>query len=144
MSKNKEIVGYTAGVFDMFHIGHLNILKRAKHECDYLIVGVNSDEATYGYKDKYPVIPINERMEIVRAIKYVDDVVRVDDVDKIYAYEKYHFDVIFVGDDHKHEPRWQEVDKYLRQRGSRVHYFSHTSHVSSSKLREVSNAISQE
>ena len=134
MSKDKAI-GYTAGVYDMFHIGHLNLLKRAKEHCDYLIVGVNSDMATYGYKQKYPVIPEDERLAIVQAIRYVDEVVLVENADKIYAYEKFKPHIIFVGDDHKDEPKWQALDKYVRERGSRVEFLSYTEHVSSTKLR---------
>ncbi|MCL2110664.1 MAG: adenylyltransferase/cytidyltransferase family protein [Clostridiales bacterium] len=132
-----KIVGYTAGVYDMFHIGHLNVLERAKQHCDHLIVGVNSDEAAYGYKNKYPIIPESERMEIVKAIKYVDEVVRVENTDKKFAYEIYHYDIIFVGDDHKDEPKWIELDEYLKGCGSRVCYISYTKHVSSSKLSAV-------
>ena len=133
----KKTIGYTAGVYDMFHIGHLNILEKAKQHCDYLIVGVNSDKATYGYKNKRPVIPEEERMEIVKAIKHVDEVVRVDDTDKKLAFEKYRFDLIFVGDDHKGEPKWDELDGFLKERGSRVVYLPYTSHTSSSKLSDV-------
>ena len=136
-SSEKKIIGYTAGVYDMFHIGHLNILENAKQNCDYLIVGVNSDEASYSYKSKYPIIPEDERMEIVSAIKYVDEVVRVDNTDKKYAHEKYHYDIIFVGDDHKGEPRWQELDEYLARRGAKVFYIPYTKHISSSKLTEI-------
>ena len=139
----KNIIGYTAGVYDMFHVGHLNILKSARQNCDYLIVGVNSDEATYKYKKKYPIIPENERMEIIEAIKYVDEVVLADDVVRvneegtISVFEKYHFDMVFIGDDHKDMPRWQEVDMHLRQRGSKVWYLPYTKHISSSKLSVV-------
>ena len=139
MSENK-VVGYTAGVYDMFHIGHLNLLKRAKEKCDYLIVGVNSDNATYSYKDKYPVIPENERCEIVGAISYVDEVVLVDNTDKIYAYEKFKPDMIIVGDDHKNEPKWKDTDSYLRQRGSEVVFLPYTEHTSSTKLRHLKDS----
>lgn len=136
MRDKKKIIGYTAGVYDMFHIGHLNLLRRAKEYCDYLIVGVNSDEATYGYKHKYPVIPEHERIAIVSAIKYVDEVVMVHNVDKVYAYEKFKPDVIIVGDDHKHEKKWQDLDKYLRERGAKVVFLPYTKHVSSTILRD--------
>jgi len=133
----EKIIGYTAGVYDMFHIGHLNIIKKAKEACDYLIVGVNSDEATYNYKKKYPIIPHKERMEIVEAIKYVDEVVSVENTDKIYAFEKYDYDIIFVGNDHENEPVWQEIDNHLRKHGAKVFYIPYTEHISSSKLSEV-------
>lgn len=136
---DRKITGYTAGVYDMFHVGHLNLLKNAKKQCDYLIVGVNTDSATYGYKQKYPVIPEEERREIVEAIKFVDEVVLVENTDKIYAYETYKPDFIIVGDDHKNEPKWRVVDDYLRQRGSRVVFLPYTEHTSSTKLRKVKN-----
>lgn len=142
--KNNKIIGYTAGVFDMFHIGHLNILKKAKEGCDYLIVGVNSDEATYGYKNKRPVIPLNERMAIVKSIRYVDEVVRVDNVDKIFAYEKFKFDLIFVGDDHKTEQKWQDIDCTLRRFGSKVVFMPYTQHISSTKLRDIISTLPQD
>jgi cytidyltransferase-like protein len=149
-NSSKKIVGYTQGVYDMFHIGHLNYFENVKQKCDYLIVGINSDQATYNYKNKYPVIPEDERVRIVEAIKYVDevvlvdDVVRVDDSGKIQAYEKYHFDMLFMGGDHKDDPRWQAVDDYLRQRGLKVSYMTPTKHISSTKLRKVIHEISKE
>ena len=136
-SERKKIIGYTAGVYDMFHVGHLNILRKAKELCDYLIVGVNSDEATYKYKKKYPIIPQKERMEIVEAIRYVDRVVSVDNTDKIYAFEKYKYDIIFVGNDHESEAVWHEIDIHLREYGARVLYIPYTEHISSSKLSVV-------
>ena len=136
----RQTIGYTAGVYDMFHIGHLNLLKNAKKHCDYLIVGVNSDEVTYGYKNKYPVIPFEERIEILKAIKCVDKVVRADDVVRVdergtvSVYEKFRPDYIIIGDDHVDSERWQDVDKYLRTRGSMVIFLPYTGHVSSTKL----------
>jgi glycerol-3-phosphate cytidylyltransferase len=129
-------IGYTAGCYDLFHIGHMNLLRRAKEACDYLIVGVNSDEAMYSYKKKRPVIPEDERVSIVRGLRCVDEVVLVTDTDKYEAYKKHKYDVIFVGDDHKGEPKWVELEKKLAKKGSRVHYFGYTKHISSSKLRE--------
>ena len=139
----KRIIGYTVGVYDMFHIGHLNVIKNAKENCDVLIVGVNSDELTYSYKNKYPIIPETERIEIVRSIKYVDkaelvdEIIRVDDNGKISAFEKHHFDVVFIGDDHRKVARWQEVDEYLRKHGAKVCFLPYTKHISSSKLAEI-------
>lgn len=135
--KQGKIIGYTAGCYDMFHIGHLNILKQAKRHCDYLIVGVNSDDAMYSYKKKYPVISESERMAIIEAIKYVDEVVLVNDTDKMVAYEQHEYDTIFVGDDHKGEPKWIELEKKLAKHGSKVHYFGYTGHTSSTKLRSA-------
>lgn len=139
---NKKIVGYTAGVYDMFHIGHLNLLKNAKKYCDYLIVGVNSDETTHEYKGKYPVVDEDNRRAIVDSIKYVDKTiivnapVHIDHANRIFAYEKFHPDLIFIGDDHREEMRWQEVDKYLRARGSRVVFLPYTESTSSTILRK--------
>ena len=97
----KYKIGYTTGVFDMFHVGHLNLFKYAKDYCDYLIVGVHSDDWVMKWKNKMPIIPFEDRMKIVEAIKYVDKVVPQFDKDKVSAYEKYKFDVMFVGDDWK-------------------------------------------
>ena len=106
--KKKYKIGYTTGVFDMFHIGHLNILRRAKEQCDYLIVGVSTDELVRDYKNKTPIVPFEERKAIVDAIKYVDEVVPQTSMDKFEAWKKLHFNAIFHGDDwkgsnHRHE-----------------------------------------
>src|SRR5690554_2830226 len=101
----KYKIGYTTGVFDMFHIGHLNILKKSKEMCDYLIVGVTTDELV-SYKNTKAIIPHEERMMIVESIKYVDKVVPQDNMDKFVAWERYKFDVIFVGDDWKGTDKW--------------------------------------
>src|SRR5690554_5939570 len=106
-------VGYTTGVFDLFHIGHLNLLRRAKEQCDYLIVGVSTDELVQEYKNKKPVIPCEERIQIVEAIKYVDEVVPQVNRDKIEAYKRIHFDVMFVGDDWKGNPLFEQVEREL-------------------------------
>lgn len=92
----KYRVGYTTGVFDLFHIGHLNILRRAKERCEYLIVGVTTDELV-SYKNTRAIIPHEERMAIVGAIKYVDKVVPQETMDKMEAWKRYHFDAMFVG-----------------------------------------------
>ena len=97
----KKIIGYTTGVYDMFHIGHLNIIHRAKEQCDYLIVGVSTDELVQKEKNKTPVIPYEERAAIVAALRDVDEVVPQEDKNKLGAWEKYHFDKMFVGSDWK-------------------------------------------
>lgn len=134
MAKYK--VGYTTGVYDMFHIGHLNLLRRAKEQCDYLIVGVSTDELVEEKKGHKPVIPYEERAEIVAAIKYVDEVVPQFDKNKFGAWEKYQFNAMFVGDDWKGKPLFQEAEEKLNQVGVDVVYFPYTKHISSTKLRE--------
>ena len=131
----KYKVGYTTGVFDMFHIGHLNILRRAKEQCEYLIVGVSTDELVQMYKNKTPIIPFEERKQIIEAIKYVDEVVPQVDRDKLKAQEKIKFDVMFVGDDWKGKPLFVEVEKELRNRGVDLVYFPYTKSISSTILR---------
>lgn len=130
------IIGYTTGVFDMFHIGHLNILKRAKEQCDYLIVGVSTDELVQSYKNKLPIIPYAERSAIVEAIKYVDKVVPQKNRDKIAAFNEFKFNKMFVGDDWKGKPLFVEVEEYLNKNGVEVVYFPYTQGTSSSILRE--------
>ena len=102
------IIGYTAGVFDLFHVGHLNILKKAKEQCDHLIVAVSTDELVREYKRKAPVICFEERMEIVKAIRYADEVVPQVNRDKFAAWEKYHFNKMFLGDGGKGSPWFSE------------------------------------
>ena len=133
--------GYTAGVFDMFHIGHLNVLKRAKDSCEFLIVAVSTDELVKRYKNKSPIIPYEERRAIVESIRYVDQVVPQVDRDKIKAFEMYCFDVMFVGDDWKGDSVFSEVDAYMRTKGGCVEYLPYTKNVSSTLLREVLGKI---
>ena len=132
----KYKIGYTTGVFDMFHVGHLNILKQAKEYCDYLIVGVSTDELVQEYKHKTPIIPFEDRCEIVKAIRYVDEVVPQINRDKIAAFNKYKFDVMFVGNDWQGNPLFNEVEDFLKKHNSNVIYFPYTPHISSSILRE--------
>ena len=132
----KYKIGYTTGVFDMFHIGHLNILKKAKENCEYLIVGVSTDELVKISKNKTPIIPFEERIQIVGSIKYVDAVVPQENKDKIAAYEKYHFDAMFVGDDWKGSELFTKCEEELNKRGSEVIYFPYTKGTSSTILRE--------
>lgn len=134
-------IGYTTGVFDLFHIGHLNVLKRAKLECDYLIVGVTSDELSFSAKNKMPVIPFQERMEIVEAIKFVDEVVPQMNYDKMEAWNNLKFDRMFVGDDWKGTDKWNQIEQDFAQYGVEILYFPYTSHTSSTKLREVLDKI---
>ena len=137
----KYKIGYTTGVLDMFHIGHLNILKRAKEECEHLIVGVSTDELVKSYKNKTPIIPYEERAEIVKNIKYVDEVVPQISRDKMEAYERIKFNAMFVGDDWKGKPLWVEVEKKLKEKGVDVVYFPYIKHISSTILREKLDKI---
>lgn len=129
-------IGYTTGVFDMFHIGHLNILKRAKEQCDYLIVGVTTDELCFSRKHKYPVINEQERMEIVKAIRYVDRVVPQANMDKLAAVQAYQANVVFVGSDWKGTEAWSQYEKQFASIGCTVVYLEHTDGISSTILRE--------
>ena len=131
-----KIVGFTAGVFDMFHIGHLNLIKNAKARCDYLIVGVNTDELIHRYKNKGAVVPLNERIQIVRALKYVDEVIAVDTLDKEVVWNNKHFDVVFIGDDWKGSDRWNETEKVMKRHGVEVVYLPYTKGTTSTLLRE--------
>ena len=140
----KRIVGYTTGVFDLFHIGHLNILKRAKENCDYLIVGVTTDEEAYRIKNKIPVICYEERKQIVEAIKYVDLVVSEDNTDKRLAWERLRFDVIFKGSDWTGTQIWNDYEDFFKPRGVEVVYFPYTVGTSSTKLREVLDKVTNE
>ena len=132
----KKIVGYTTGVFDMFHIGHLNILKKAKEHCDILIVGVTTDELCQSYKNKLPIIPYEERKAIIEAIQYVDKVVPQLNRDKFSAWEEHKFDVMFVGDDWKGSELFEAVERKLNNVGCRVKYLPYTQGTNSTILRE--------
>ena len=132
----KKIIGYTTGVFDMFHIGHLNILKRAKEHCDILIVGVTTDELCQSYKNKLPIIPYEERKTIIEAIKYVDKVVPQLNRDKFSAWEDHKFDIMFVGDDWKGSELFEAVERKLNAVGCRVEYLPYTQGTNSTILRE--------
>lgn len=135
--RKKYKIGYTTGVYDMFHIGHLNILRRAKEQCDYLIVGVSTDENVQTYKHKTPVICYEQRKAIVEAIKYVDEVVSQENMDKFAAWEKYHFDAIFHGDDWKGSSMYDEIESKLANVGCDVVFLPHTDGVSTSQILEI-------
>lgn len=137
----KYEIGYTTGVFDMLHVGHLNILRRAKEQCNFLIVGVSTDELVKEYKGKLPIIPFSERLEMVAALQCVDMVVPQRDRDKFAAWENYKFDAMFVGDDWKENELFIEVEKRLNKEGVEVIYFPYTKNTSSTILREKLNVI---
>lgn len=132
--KKKYHIGYTQGVFDMFHIGHLNLLQRAKEQCDYLIVGVNADELVENYKHKKAVIAEINRQKIVSAIKYVDKSILCYTLDKTAMYKELYFDVVFIGDDWKGNERWKHTENDLKKYGVDVVYFPYTDGVSSTGL----------
>jgi len=140
----KPIIGYTTGVFDLFHIGHLNILKNAKERCDYLIVGVSTDEVVQGYKHKTPIIPFEERIAIVEAIKYVDKAVPQTSMDKMEAWEKLHFDVLFHGNDWKGSDMYNKIVHDFAKVNVRVEFLPHTEGVSSTLLADVLNKLREE
>jgi glycerol-3-phosphate cytidylyltransferase len=133
---NNKIIGYTSGVYDLFHVGHLNLLVNAKSMCDQLIVGITTDELV-GYKNKKSVIPFQERLEIVRSIKYVDAAIAQEDMDKYKMWEKLKFNVVFVGDDWHKTPKWEEIEEKFKSVGVRVVYFPYSKGVSSTLLNEV-------
>lgn len=139
--EKKRIIGYTTGVFDMFHIGHLNILKRAKEQCDYLIVGVSTDELCKSYKKKEPIIPYEERKAIIEAIKYVDEVIPQTDRNKFAAWQRIGFDIMFVGDDWKNSPLFTELEKKFKDVGVKIVFFPYTKTTSSTILREKLDKI---
>lgn len=138
------IIGYTTGVYDMFHIGHLNVIQRAKEQCDYLIVGVSTDELVKIEKNKTPVIPFAERAAIVGAIKYVDQVVPQIDKNKFGAWEKYHFNRMFVGSDWEGTPQWVGYEKQFKPYGVEIIYLPHTDGVSSTELTRIIKDILEE
>lgn len=130
------IIGYTAGVYDLFHIGHLNLLKNAKSLCDKLIVGVTTDELVV-YKGKHATIPFEERLEIVRSVKYVDAAVPQADMDKLTMCKKLGATVLFVGDDWYGTERWKEYEKQFAQAGIKIIYFPYTKGVSSTIITKA-------
>jgi glycerol-3-phosphate cytidylyltransferase len=132
----KKIIGFTAGAFDMFHVGHLNLLKNARARCDYLIAGVNTDDLIAAYKNKHAIVSLEERMQIVGAVKYVDEVIAVDTLDKEVIWEKKKFDIVFIGDDWKGSERWNETEQVMKEHNVEVVYLPYTVGTTSTVLRE--------
>lgn len=130
------VIGYTSGVFDLFHVGHLNLLKNAKSLCDKLIVGVTTDELVM-YKNKKAVIPFKDRLEIVRSIEYVDVVVPQDSMDKFSMWEQLKFDIMFVGDDWHKTEKWNELDVLFEKVNVKIIYFPYTKGISSTKINDI-------
>ena len=137
----KKIIGFTAGAFDMFHVGHLNLIKNAKARCDYLIVGVNTDELISSYKNKHAVVPLEERLQIIEALKYVDEVIPVDTLDKEIMWNRKKFDLLFIGDDWKGSERWNATEAAMKTHGVDVVYLPYTTGTTSTLLREKLNEM---
>lgn len=133
-------IGYTTGVYDLFHIGHLNLLKNAKGMCDKLIVGVTVDELV-GYKGKKAMIPFEDRIEIVRSCKYVDAAVPQYDMDKLTACKKLGADFLFVGDDWYATEKWKEYEQEFTKEGIQIVYFPYTHGTSSTQIRKALQAV---
>jgi glycerol-3-phosphate cytidylyltransferase len=137
-------IGYATGVFDMFHVGHLNLLRRAKLECDYLIVGVSTDELVLQLKKRPPIIPFVERLEIVSSVRFVDEAIPETDSNKMSAWNNLKFDVTFKGDDWKGSEKWKKLSLDFKQIGVEVMFFPYTTHTSSTYLRNILSQIYDE
>jgi len=131
------IIGYTTGVYDLFHIGHLNLLKNARSLCDRLIVGITTDDLLMKYKQKHAVTPFEERAEIVRNIRYVDAVIAQEDMDKFAMWEKLKFDIMFVGDDWHQTEKWQQFEEQFKDVSVRIVYFPYTKGTSSTLINDI-------
>ncbi len=132
----KYKIGYTDGVYDLFHVGHLNMINTAKEHCEYLIVGVHGDEVVKEYKHHVPIINENDRRKIVASIKGVDEAVINQFRDKLKLWELYHFDVVFIGDDWKGTERWNDFEKKLSEIGVDVVYVPYTKGISTTEIRQ--------
>ena len=139
MSNKQFKIGYTQGTYDLFHIGHLNLLEHAKELCDFLIVGINSDELVKSYKNKNVHICAKDRARIVKALKVVDDVIITNTLDKIELYKKLNYDVIFIGNDWEGSQRWSETEKELSKFGVSVKYLPHTNGISTTIISQQLN-----
>ena len=130
-----KIIGYTTGVFDLFHVGHLNILKRASEQCDYLIVGITDCPVVENYKGYRPIVPLEERMEIVIALRFVDAVVVQKSMDKLAMWKKLKYNLMFHGDDWKGSDMYLRTEKELTELGVEVVYFPYTQGTSTTELK---------
>ena len=133
------LIGYTTGVYDLFHVGHLNLLRNAKSMCDKLVVGVTTDDLMLEYKKRDPIIPFMERCEILRAIEYVDAVVPQTSMDKMAAWQRLRFDVVFVGDDWFATEKWKQIEQEFNEVGVQVVYFPYTQGISSTIINSILN-----
>ena len=136
-SQGTSVVGFVPGAWDMFHVGHLNILLRARELCDRLMVGIVTDEVLFAAKGKHPVVPCQERLEVVASLDLVDEAVIDYSSDKLDAWQRYGFDVLFKGDDWRGTPKGERLERDLGSVGVRVCYFPYTVHTSSTRLRAV-------
>lgn len=141
MSDEQKIIGYVPGVFDMFHIGHLNILRRSRERCDWLIAGVVTDDACQVMKGHRPIVPLSERIEIVASNRYVDAVIEDHSPDKREAWHQHNFDVIFKGTDWADTDKGRRLEAQMAEVGVRVEYLPYTANTSSSQLRETLERI---
>lgn len=130
----KQIIGYVVGAFDLFHIGHVNILKKAKSMCNYLTVGLSTDEWVKSYKNKIPIIPFNQRAKILLACRFVDSVVSQEDFEDFKMWEKLKFDVMFVGDDWKKSERFKELEKKFKSVNVKIVYLPYTKGISTTEI----------
>ena len=140
MKKCKEIIGYTTGVYDLFHMGHLNLLKNAKSMCDKLIVGVTVDELVQ-YKGKRALIPFEDRIEIIRACKYVDAAIPQYDMDKLKACKELGATMLFVGDDWYGTEKWKKYEEEFHKEGIKIIYFPYTKGISSTRITAALKAV---
>lgn len=135
------IIGYTTGVFDLFHIGHLNIIKQSKKKCDYLIVGVTSDKLVFKVKKRHPIIPYSERSKIIGSLRHVDKVVEEKIDDKFLAWKKLKYNIVFKGSDHKNSEKWKKWKIELKGFGVKVNFIKYTEDTSSTLITSVLNKI---
>lgn len=129
------VVGYAPGAYDLFHVGHLNLLRRASLSCDYLIAGVVCDEVALQQKGRWPVVPEDERLAVVAAMDFVDEAVMELTTDKLLTWRAVRFDVVFKGNDWRGSVKWTALEAAFADRGVRVHYLPYTEHTSTTKLR---------
>lgn len=139
--KKKFIIGYTTGVFDLFHVGHVNLLKKAKSMCDKLIVGVSSDSLVKKYKNKFPIISQKERIQVVKSCRYVDYTVSQNTLDKFISLKKLKYDVVFVGDDWFATKKWKELDKEFKKKKVKIIYLPYTKGTSSTKINKILDTL---
>ena len=137
MDDNKKYrIGYTTGTFDLFHVGHLNLLEKAKKHCEILLVGVSTDELVKQYKGEYPIIPFEDRIRIVEALRCVDKVIPQRTLNKVDVLSEVRYDVLFHGDDWKNTSTYNEIEKQLKERKIECVYFPYTKSISTKSIKE--------